>query len=216
MGDHEPDEEQFEADCRDHEKVHRRDHVAMISQERGPSLALVIATTSFREVTRHSCEADSESQLLELGLDPSRTPRVLAGEAMNELANLTRNGRPPGPLIRDRPPVAPKALTVPADHGFGLNDDETGLPSGPESKKGNPEVAVKRGKPRARLLVDVGRELLSKRQLDNRLLTLAAEQGRDCGDEHRRIAEEVLDHVATLSVPGRIVQTESLELFSVE
>jgi hypothetical protein len=104
---------------------------------------------------------------------------------------------------------------MPSDYGFGLHDDETGLPSRPESKKGNPEGAVKRGKARARILVGVGRELLAKRKLDDRLFTLAAEQGRDCGDEDRRIAEEVTDHVAILSVPGRIVQTESLELFSV-
>ncbi len=99
MGDHEPDEEHLEADCRGDEKVHRRDHVAMTSQERGPSLALVVATISFREVTRHSFEADSESQLLELDLDPSPTPRILAGEAMNERTNLARNGGRPGPLF---------------------------------------------------------------------------------------------------------------------
>lgn len=79
VGDHEPDDGHLEADRRDHGKVHRREHVAMISQERGPSLQLVVATTSFREVARHSFETDSGSQLLELGLNSSCTPRVLAG-----------------------------------------------------------------------------------------------------------------------------------------
>ncbi len=68
---------------------------------------------------------------------------------------------------------------MPSDHGFGLNDDETGLPSGPESEEGNPEGAVKRGKARARILVGVGRELLAKRKLDNSLFTMATEQGPD-------------------------------------
>lgn len=99
MGDQEPDEEHLEADYRDDEKVHRRDRVAMISQERGPSLALVIAAPSFREETRDSCEADGEPQFLELGMDPSGAPRVVVGEAVYEFAKLWRDGRASGSLL---------------------------------------------------------------------------------------------------------------------
>ncbi len=73
-----------------------------------------------------------------------------------------------------------------------------------------------RGNARARILVGVGRELLAKRKLDDHLFTLAAEQGRDCGGENRRLAEEVSDHVAILSDRGRIVQTKSWEHFLLE
>lgn len=189
VGDHEPDVEHLEANRRNDQEVHGRDHVAMVSKECGPSLPLVIASISFWEVTRHGCNADRESQLLELGLDSSRTPRILAGEAMNKLAKLRRDGRSSGSSRRDRPPVAPKALAMPSDHGLGSDNDERRSPSGPNSEKGNPESAIQRGQARARMFVGVHRELLTKRQLDDRLFTLIAKQGWNRGDEDCRKVE---------------------------
>lgn len=117
----------------------------MISQVGVPSLALFIATPSFREVTRESREADCDPQSLALSLGPSGAPRVLAGEALNKFAKFWRDGRASGSLLRERTPVPPKALTVPSDHGFGLYDDWTGLPSGPESEEGEPKGSIQRG-----------------------------------------------------------------------
>lgn len=97
---------------------------------------------------------------------------------------------------------------MPSDHGFGLNDDETGLPPAPESEEGNPEGAVQRGKAWARLFAGVDRELLTKRKLDDCLFTLVAEHHWNRGDEDRRIAEEGSDHVAILTGGAHAVQTD--------
>ena len=65
------------------------------------------------------------------------------------------------------------------------------------------------------MLVGVDRELLTKRELDDCLLVLTANQGRDRGDEDRRVAEQASDHIANLSDRGRIIQIEFREFFLV-
>ena len=104
---------------------------------------------------------------------------------------------------------------MPSDHGFGLNDYETGLPLGPNSEKGNPKRAIKRGVPATSAFVAVDRELLTKGKLDDCLLTLTAEQGRYRGDDDRRIAEVGSNHVAILKECSPEVQTDSQAHFQV-
>ena len=86
---------------------------------------------------------------------------------------------------------------------------------GPESGKGNPEGAIERPESRASALMSDDRKLLTKGQLDDCLLALSAEQGRDRGEEDRRKAEEGSDHVAILKDCGREIQTESRSHFRV-
>lgn len=124
----EPGEKQFEADCRDDQEVHGGNHVPMVSKKRSPSLALFVAPVAFRKVARDGRQADGESQLLKLGLDSLRTPRILNGETADQIAKFRGDGRPSGSPFLDGPPVASKALLMPSDHGFGLDNDETGSP----------------------------------------------------------------------------------------
>jgi hypothetical protein len=104
---------------------------------------------------------------------------------------------------------------MPADQGFGLDDYERRSPSGPNSKKGNPEGAIKSGEPRASALVTVDLELLAKCKPDDCLLALTAGQGRDRGDEDNRVAEKDSNRVAILKDRGRAVQTEFRAYFQV-
>ena len=61
---------------------------------------------------------------------------------------------------------------------------------GPESEKGSPEGTIERAESRASGFVGVDRELLTKGEFGDFLLALTAKQGRNRGDEDRRIVED--------------------------
>ena len=98
---------------------------------------------------------------------------------------------------------------MPSDHRLGLDDDETGFPSGPESEKGNPEDTIERSERRSSVLVGVDRELLTEGKFDDCLISPTTDQSRDRGDDDRRIAEEGSNQVAILEDCSPAVQTDS-------
>ena len=67
---------------------------------------------------------------------------------------------------------------MPTNDRIGLDYDESSPPSRPEAEEGDPEDAIERRDPGLGLLLAICGELLSERQLDNRLLILALEQSR--------------------------------------
>jgi hypothetical protein len=172
--DDEPYIEQLEANCGYDQEVHCGDHVSMVSKEGHPSLPLIFASSSLGEVAGDGCQAHGESQLLELGQDSPSTPGVLAGEAPDQILKFWGDPGPAWSALRDGSPVAPKSRPMPSDHRLGLDDDETGLPSGPELEKGNPKRTIERSELWSRVLAGIGRELLTKGKFDDRLLALTA------------------------------------------
>ena len=74
---------------------------------------------------------------------------------------------------------------MPADHGFGLYDDQSALPARPEARERDPERAIERGESRSRVPLRVDGELLPQGQLHDGLLLSApeeSEQGAKGGD----------------------------------
>ena len=61
---------------------------------------------------------------------------------MNKGLHLNWNRRSTGTALRNGSPVQPKALSVPADDGVGLDDDQDLFPSRPELRKKDPERAI--------------------------------------------------------------------------
>ena len=78
---------------------------------------------------------------------------------------------------------------MPAHDGVGLDDAENVSPSKPSSRKRDPEGAIERSQSRLNLLVCVGGELLAQRQLDDRLLAAASEEGADTDKDDRGVCK---------------------------
>ena len=75
---------------------------------------------------------------------------------------------------------------MPADDRLGLDDDQDGLPTRPQPGERDPEGAIEGREPRPPLLLDVDRELLPERELDERLVLPAPDKGWEAakgGDE---------------------------------
>jgi len=110
-------------------------------------------------------------------VDLSGTPRILKCHAPDEQSHFVGDARPAGSPPGAEPPVEAKALPVPAHDRLGLDDDQDLPPARPELAQQDPETAVQgreRGSPSG-LAED--RELLAEGELDEGLLTLAAEAG---------------------------------------
>ncbi len=78
---------------------------------------------------------------------------------------------------------------MPADDGFGLDDDEGLSPSRPELRQEDPEAAVCCCDPGLGSFLGVGGELLAQSELNERLLAPASEEGRNAAKGDRREAE---------------------------
>lgn len=94
--DDEPCIQQLESNGRNDEELHARNHVPVISEEGGPALPFLLVGSSLREIARDGGEAHGEAELLEIGLDLSCPPSVLAGQAARSPAasRRARTARP--------------------------------------------------------------------------------------------------------------------------
>ena len=86
-------------------------------------------------------QADGEAELRELALDRACPPVILECKATDQLLHFLRYARPSGTASGKSPPVGAEALAMPADHGFGLDDDQDFPPARPELVKRDPEGA---------------------------------------------------------------------------
>src|SRR5215813_6379805 len=92
---------------------------------------------------------------------------ILGNHMENQVPDLLRNPLSAGVLPHpgDHPPVQPKAVSVPADHGLWGDKDERLLPAGPEPASGNPEKFVQHVELGPGLPAFQHRELLPKSQV---------------------------------------------------
>jgi hypothetical protein len=132
MVDDEPHVEKLEAQRRNDEEVHGCDGVLVVEQEGRPPLLMTRVGRTLREIARDGGQADREPELLEFALDLPRPPAILEREAVDQLSQLPRDPRPPGPASGESAPIEPEALAVPADDGLRLDDDQRFLPARPK------------------------------------------------------------------------------------
>ena len=200
MVDGEPYVEQLEADSRHDEEVHSGDHVAVIPQEGDPALLGARIGFGLRQVARDRGATYLNPELRQLGLDLPSAPTILGCHPDDQSPGLLRHGRSARSGPRDPAPVASESLAMPPDHGLRLDDDESASPLRPEMGEGDPEHSIQSREARPWMSVGVHRELLSERELDDRLLLPISEQGDDavenrdrercCGPHARRILLE--------------------------
>ena len=90
-----------------------------------------------------------DAKLEQLAVDSRRAPQgVVLAHPPNELANVERDRRPSGAARARFPsPVPAKSVPVPADDGLGLENDEGGQASGPQTIEPDPECPVEGREP---------------------------------------------------------------------
>jgi hypothetical protein len=101
-------------------------------------------------------------------MDSWRSPAgVLNDHAEDQFSNLLRcrfsSDLPPD--SGDQPPVHTKTSAMPADHGFGRDDDEGLLPSRPDPPSDYPEELIEEVEARARMSTLQRDELLTQSEI---------------------------------------------------
>jgi hypothetical protein len=142
MGQHHKDKEHPKGECRDHKEIDRDELAHVIRQEGTPALGRRGPTAYHVFSDRGFSDLDTEFQ--QLAVDARGTPgRVGVAHLADERLDGTRDARPAGsarPTLP--PPVEPKAMSMPPEHGVGLDDDECLSPAGPQAREPRPEQPV--------------------------------------------------------------------------
>jgi len=92
---------------------------------------------------------------------------VLGNHPEDQLPHFLRSRPSPEarPGSRDQPPIHMESGPVPADYGFGRDDDERVLPSRPDPPSDYPEELIEDAKARARKSTFQHGELLTQREI---------------------------------------------------
>ena len=80
---------------------------------------------------------------------------------------------------------------MPADDGFGLNDDQDLFPSRPDLRQEDPETPVGWSDPGSGPFLSERGELLTEGEFDDRLLASASKESRNTAKGDRREFEQV-------------------------
>jgi hypothetical protein len=112
-------------DCRHREKIHGRDDIAMIAQERGPELAFLIGWRQAIEIARNGAFGDLKSKFENFTVNSRRSPRgIFLNHLPNDSSNLGIDSRLAEMLWSgSKAPGQTKASAMPGDYGFRLNND---------------------------------------------------------------------------------------------
>jgi hypothetical protein len=109
--------------------------------------------------------------------------RIRAAHLPNQIPQVPPN-RGPTPSASTLPrPIASKPVPVPADHGFRPHQLQRMPPARPQPRKENPEDPVRLRQPRPRSACLPHGELLPKRKVLERQLTVRAKTASQCPEE---------------------------------
>ena len=94
-------------------------------------------------VFRYRCLRDRNAKFHQFPMDARSTPtRVGETHSPDEVSDFTRYRRTTCAMATLPSPIQPESLSMPADDGFRLHDNQCGSPISPQPGKPNPEDAV--------------------------------------------------------------------------
>ena len=104
----------------------------MILEEAQPAFAGVATPLKARQVPRDGPLRDDKTELQKFSVDPGRSPTcILVRQTSDSCANLGVDLRATAPRAGSPTPVEAETRAVPADDGFGLDEEENIGPAGP-------------------------------------------------------------------------------------
>src|SRR5260370_9282888 len=152
----------------DGEKVHRRNGLAMVSEERQPSFHGIWISWSSPDPSRDTPFRDIETQHEQFAVNARRSPsRILGNHTEDQSANffanklLSSHSSDSG----DPCPIQTKPRPLPVHDGSRSDQDERLGPPGPERSQRNPEQLVQGSQSTARLLRVQSQQLPTESQV---------------------------------------------------
>src|SRR5260370_3970340 len=139
----------------DGEEIHCSNGLAMVSEERQPSLHGIWISRSSPDPSRDTPFRDLEAQLLKFAVNARRSPgRILGNHPKDQRANLFADTLPSSYLADsgDPRPIQTKPRSMPVHDGSRSDQDEQLGPPGPDRSQRNPEQLVQGSQSTARLL----------------------------------------------------------------
>ena len=139
----------------DGEKVHRSNGLAMVSEERQPSLHQVWTSRGSPDPPRNTPFREIETQLEQFVMNARRSPGwILSNHTEDQGANLFADTLPSSYLADsgDPRPIQTKSRSMPVHNGSRSDPDERLPPPGPAHSQGNPEQFVQGSQSTARSL----------------------------------------------------------------
>ena len=150
------------------EEIHGRNRFPMISKKDQPALGPVRISRRSFHLTGDGSLGKVKTEHAEFPMDPRCSPGgVLNDHAEDQFPNLLRRPFPSHlpPSSGDQPPVHTKTSPVPADDGFGRDDQEGLLPSPPDPPSDYPEELIEEVEARARMSTLQRDELLTQSEI---------------------------------------------------
>src|SRR6266851_2454080 len=134
--------QELKSDRRHAEEVDRHHGLDVILKEGPPGLRRRIPPAY--QVLAHAGFTDIDAEFEQFTMDAGRAPkRILSAHLPNQLADFFRHRWAPGLAMTNFPgPEEPEALAVPANDGFGLDDDQGRSPIAPSFAQPRPEESI--------------------------------------------------------------------------
>jgi hypothetical protein len=129
-------------DRRHGEEVDRHHGLDVILKKSAPVLRRRLPPA--HDVLAHAGLADVDAEFEQFTVDAGRSPeRIVAAHLPNQLADFFRHRWTPGSATTNLPgPEQPKALAVPANDGFRLDDDQGRSPIAPHFAEPRPQESI--------------------------------------------------------------------------
>src|SRR5215470_7891922 len=114
------------------EEVEGHNPFAVILEKAQPAFAGVATPLKTCQVPGDGPLRDGKTEFQKFSVDPGRSPTcILVRQTSDQYANLGVDLRATAPRAGSPTPVEPETRAVPADDGFGLDEDENIGPAGP-------------------------------------------------------------------------------------
>jgi len=152
----------------DGEEIHRRNDLAMVSEERQPSLRRIWISRSSPDPPRDAPFREIETQLDQLAVNARCSPgRILGSHTEDQRPDLFTDTLPSSYLADsgDPRPTQTKPRSMPVHDGPRSDQDERLSPPGPERSQRNPEQLVLGCQSTARLLRVQSQQLPTESQV---------------------------------------------------
>src|SRR5258708_15270976 len=152
----------------DGEKVHRSNGLAMVSEERQPSIHRVWISRSSPDPSRDTPFREIETQLEQFAVNARRSPGwILSNHTEDQGANLFADTLPSSYLADsgDPRPIQTKSRSMPVHDGSRSDQDERLPPPAPAHSQRNPEQFVQGSQSTARSLRVHSQQLPTENQV---------------------------------------------------
>jgi len=187
----------------DGEEIHCSNGLAMVSEERQPSLHGIWISGSSPDPSRDTPFRELETQLEQLAVNARRSPGwILSNHTEDQGANLFADTLPSSYLVDsgDPRPIQTKSRSMPVHDGSRSDQDERLGPPGPERSQRNPEQFVQGSQSTARLLRVQSQQLPTQSEV----LEDEVRPGMESADQPAEEMSERQDHGKNFSGKIRI------------